>query len=124
MDDKAFIFLDTPNEGLFNNLMSILSQDSKEQLYLFTDKDSSGKRLQSKTVILRGSPLIMTTQVVDDTRNYRFAEKNRRFIHVNPNTTENKIQEAMRQMAIKLGGSQMTLRVLFLQKILKNPKRL
>ncbi len=84
--------------------MSLLSQDSREQLYIFTDKDSSGKRLQTRTVLLRGAPLIMTTQVVDDTRNYRFAEKNRRFIHVNPNTTENKIGEAMRQMAIKLGG--------------------
>jgi hypothetical protein len=104
LDGKAFIFLDTPNENLFNNLMSLLSQDSRDQLYTFTDKDSSGKRLQARTVILRGSPLIMTTQVVDDTRNYRFAEKNRRFIHVNPDTTEDKIEEAMRQMAIKLGG--------------------
>src|SRR6185312_8789416 len=104
LDDKAFIFLDTPNEGLFNNLMSILSQDTKEQLYIFTDKDNSGRRLQSRTVLLRGSPLIMSTQVVDDTRNNRFAEKNRRFINVNPDTTENKIGEAMRQMAIKLGG--------------------
>src|SRR4051812_9172262 len=104
LDNKAFIFLDTPNEGLFNNLMSILSQDSRDQRYIFTDKDSSGKRLQSKTVILRGSPLIITTQVVDDTRNNRFAEKNRRFIHVNPNTNENKYEEAMRQITIKLGG--------------------
>ncbi len=84
--------------------MSILSQDSRDQLYIFTDKDSSGKRFKQELFFLRGSPLIMTTQVVDDTRNYRFAEKNRRFIHVNPNTTENKIEEAMRQMAIKLGG--------------------
>jgi hypothetical protein len=104
LDYKAFIFLDTPNEGLFNNLMSLLSQDSREQLYTFTDKDSSGRRLQSRTVLLRGAPLIMTTQVVDDTRNYRFAEKNRRFIHVNPNATDDKFGEAMRQMAIKFGG--------------------
>jgi hypothetical protein len=104
LDYKAFIFLDTPNEGLFNNLMSLLSQDSREQLYTFTDKDSSGRRLQSRTVLLRGAPLIMTTQVVDDTRNYRFAEKNRRFIHVNPSATEDKIGEAMKQMAIKFGG--------------------
>src|SRR4051794_2949176 len=104
LDDKAFIFLDTPNEGLFNNLMSLLSQDSREQLYIFTDKDSSGRHLQSRTVLLRGTPLIMTTQVVDDTRNYRFAEKNRRFIHVNPDASEDKIEEAMKQMAIKYGG--------------------
>jgi hypothetical protein len=104
LDGKAFIFLDTPHASLFNNLMSLLSQDSREQLYLFTDKDSSGNHHQSKTVVLRGSPLIMSTQVVDDTRNKRFAEKNRRFIYVNPDTTENKVGEAMRQMAIKLGG--------------------
>ncbi len=104
LDDKAFVFLDTPNEGLFNNLMSLLSQDSRDQFYIFTDKDSSGKHLQTRTVLLRGSPLIMTTQVVDDTRNYRFQEKNRRFIHVNPNTTEDKFGEAMRQKAIILGG--------------------
>src|SRR6476659_1631075 len=104
LDYKAFIFLDTPNEGLFNNLMSLLSQDSREQIYVFTDKDNSGRHLQSRTVLLRGTPLIMTTQVVDDTRNYRFAEKNRRFIHVNPTASENKIGEAMKQMAIKFGG--------------------
>ena len=104
IDGKAFIFLDTPHAGLFNNLMSLLSQDSREQLYLFTDKDSSGNHHQSKTVVLRGSPLIMSTQVVDDTRNKRFAEKNRRFIHVNPNTSEEKIKEAKRQIAIRLAG--------------------
>ncbi len=104
LDGKAFIFLDTPHAGLFNNLMSLLSQDSREQLYLFTDKDSSGNHHQSKTVVLRGAPLIMSTQVVDDTRNKRFAEKNRRFIHVNPNTSEEKIKEAKRQIAIRLSG--------------------
>jgi hypothetical protein len=104
LDGKAFIFLDTPHAGLFNNLMSLLSQDSREQLYLFTDKDSSENHHQSKTVVLRGSPLIMSTQVVDDTRNKRFAEKNRRFIHVNPNTSEEKIKEAIRQIAIRLAG--------------------
>ena len=47
--------------------MSLLSQDSREQLYTFTDKDSSGRRLQSRTVLLRGAPSIMTTQVIDET---------------------------------------------------------
>jgi len=46
----------------------------------------------------------MSTQVVDDTRNIRFAEENRRLINVNPDTPENKIGEAMIQMAIKFGG--------------------
>ena len=46
----------------------------------------------------------MSTQVVDDTRNRRFAEKNRRFIHVNPNTSVEKIKEAKRQIAIRLSG--------------------
>lgn len=45
----------------------------------------------------------MSTHVMDDTKNYRYVEK-RRFINVNPDITESKIGEAMRQMAIELGG--------------------
>jgi hypothetical protein len=124
LDDKAFIFLDTPNEGLFNNLMSLLSQDSRDQLYIFTDKDSAGKRLQTRSVLLRGCPLIMSTQVVDDTRNYRFAEKNRRFVHANPNTDENKIQEALRQITIKLSGVSDDFECIVLSEDIKKSKKI
>jgi hypothetical protein len=66
----------------------------------------------------------MSTQVVDDTRNYRFAEKNRRFINVNPNTTEDKIVEAMRLMAIKLGGPSDDFESIVSAKDIKKSRRL
>ena len=84
--------------------MTLLSQDSpKDQLYTFTDKSSgNGKLIQSRNRI-RGMPVIFTTQVIDDTDNQRFEEKNRRFIHVTPNTSKEKIREANRLTAFKYG---------------------
>ena len=43
LDNKIFLFLDTAQEGLFNTLMSMISQDSNDQLYEFTDKSGVGK---------------------------------------------------------------------------------
>ena len=48
-------------------------------------------------------PVIMTTQVIDDTENSRFEEKIRRFIHISPNTAAEKIREANRLTAFKYG---------------------
>jgi hypothetical protein len=71
--------------------MSIVSQDTpKDQEYSFVDKTSSAK-LITKNNKIRGTPVIIPTQVIDDTRTQRFQEKNRRFINVNPDTTSNKI---------------------------------
>ena len=47
-------------------------------------------------------PVIMTTQVIDDTDNARFEEKIRRFIHISPNTSAEKIKEANRLTAFRL----------------------
>ena len=93
-----------PPPTVFNLLMTLLSQDSpKDQIYAFTDKTSgSGKLIQSRNRI-RGMPVIFTTQVIDDTDNQRFEEKNRRFIHVTPNTSKEKIREANRLTALKYG---------------------
>jgi hypothetical protein len=104
LNNKIIIVQDTPQPAVFNLLMTLLSQDSpKDQLYAFTDKASgSGKLIQSKNRI-RGMPVIFTTQVVDDTDNQRFEEKNRRFIHVTPNTSKEKIKEANRLTAFKYG---------------------
>jgi hypothetical protein len=48
-------------------------------------------------------PVIFTTQVIDDTDNQRFEEKNRRFIHVTLNTSKEKIREANHLTALKYG---------------------
>jgi hypothetical protein len=63
-------------------------------LYEFTDKSGPGK-LGSKINRLRGTPTIFNTQVLDDTRQMRYQEKNRRLIHVIPDTSTKKIHAAM-----------------------------
>jgi hypothetical protein len=104
LTNKIIILQDTPQQSVFNLLMTLLSQDTpKDQIYAFTDKSSgSGKLIQSRNRI-RGMPVLFTTQVIDDTDNQRFEEKNRRFIHVTPNTSREKIREANRLTAFKYG---------------------
>jgi hypothetical protein len=104
LNNKIIILQDTPQQTVFNLLMTLLSQDTpKDQIYAFTDKTpGSGKLIQSRNRI-RGMPVLFTTQVIDDTDNQRFEEKNRRFIHVTPNTSREKIREANRLTAYKYG---------------------
>jgi hypothetical protein len=72
----------------------LLSTDTTgDQIYMFTDKSASGK-LSSKENIIRGSPAMFATRTIDDTRNQRFEETNRRFINVTPNVTPEKIRDA------------------------------
>ncbi|HEU4447657.1 MAG TPA: hypothetical protein VFR94_23485 [Nitrososphaeraceae archaeon] len=102
-DNKILIVQDTPSPQFFNLLMTILSQDTtRDQEYAFTDKSSNGKLFANKNRI-RGMPVIMTTQVIDDTVNARFEEKIRRFIHISPNTSAEKIKEANRLTAFRFG---------------------
>ena len=102
-DNKVLIVQDTPSPQFFNMLMTILSQDTtRDQQYAFTDKSSNGKLFANKNRI-RGMPVIMTTQVVDDTDNARYDEKIRRFIHISPNTSVEKIREANRLTGLRYG---------------------
>jgi hypothetical protein len=82
--------------------MSMISQDSDDQLYEFTDKSGLGK-LGSKVNRLRGTPTIFNTQVIDDSRQVRYQEKNRRLIHVIPDTSTKKIHTAMSLIGHRYG---------------------
>jgi len=94
LNDTIILLLDTPQDGVTDNLMSVLSSDTtRDQKYLFTDKTASGK-LGAKYNILRGTPVMFTTRVIDDTRNARFEEKNRRFVNITPNVSPEKIKDA------------------------------
>ena len=77
--------------------MSLLSQDAeKDQFYTFTDRMAGNDNsLGTKTSRLRGAPTIISAGVIDDTATLRFAEKNRRLVHVNPNTSKAKIEAAI-----------------------------
>lgn len=103
LDNRIVLLLDTAQEGLYNTLMSMISQDTeKDQLYQFTDKQGFGKLSAAKNR-LRGTPTLFTTQVIDDTRQVRYQEKNRRFIHVTPDTSSKKISSAKRLIGQKYG---------------------
>jgi hypothetical protein len=104
LNNKVIIPQDTAPESVFDVLMSLLGQDSpKDQIYAFTDKIAgSGKLIQSRNRI-RGMPVLFSTQVMDDTNNQRFEEKNRRFIQVTPNTSKEKIREANRLTGLRFG---------------------
>ena len=94
LNNSIVILLDTPQDSFYAGLMSLLSSDTTgDQIYMFTDKNASGK-LGSKENILRGSPAMFATRTIDDTRNQRFEETNRRFINVTPNVTPEKIKDA------------------------------
>ncbi len=104
LNNQIILCLDTPQDSLFDALMSLMSQDTaKDQKYSYVEKSGSGK-LGTKNNILRGMPVLFSTRVIDDTQGARFEEKNRRFIHVTPDTSEKKIQEAKRLIGHKFGS--------------------
>jgi hypothetical protein len=103
LENKIILLLDTTQDSLFNALMSLVSQDTKDdQKYEYVDT-SSNVAISTKTNRFKGTPAIFTCQVVDDSRQVRYAEKNRRFIHVIPNTSSDKIQTAMDQIGLRYG---------------------
>ena len=104
LSNRIILILDTAPEGLFSVLMSVISQDTpRDQIYQFTDKKGSGKLSATKNR-LRGTPCMFTTQVIDDTRQSRYQEKNRRFVHVTPNTSAKKIDAALGLIGCRYGS--------------------
>jgi hypothetical protein len=85
--------------------MSIISQDTeRDQQYSFVDKSGASGKLGTKDNILRGTPVLFTSQVIDDTKTLRFAEKNRRFTNINPDTSSEKIRAAKDIVGLKYGS--------------------
>jgi hypothetical protein len=59
-------------------------------------------QLGTKDNILRGTPALFTSQVIDDTKTLRLSEKNRRFININPDTSS-KIRAVNNIIGLKHG---------------------
>ena len=98
IDLNNLIIADTPQEGFFANLMSLMSQDSRrDQEYLFTDKTATG-RSEIYCQYTPWNAVIFSAQVIDDTDNKRFAEKNRRSVLVTPKPAKKKIAAALELM--------------------------
>jgi hypothetical protein len=103
LTNQIIIFQDTPQPTLYDVLMTLLSQDSpRDQKYSFVEKSGSGK-LGEKRNRLRGMPVLFSTQVKDDSNNSRYEEKNRRLIHVTPDTSKEKIMAAKRLIGLRYG---------------------
>ena len=103
LNNQIILCLDTPQDSLFDTLMSLMSQDIPgDQKYSFAEKSTSGQ-IVTRVNRLRGMPVLFTTRVIDDTRALRFQEKNRRFPNVTPNTTCEKIKTANIQTEMKYG---------------------
>jgi hypothetical protein len=103
LNNQIILFLDTPQDSLFDTLMSLMSQDiSGDQKYQFAEKSTSGQMV-TRVNRLRGMPVLFTTRVIDDSRAVRFQEKNRRFPNITPDTTGDKIKTANMQTEMKYG---------------------
>ncbi len=104
LDNQIIICLDTPEPSVYDALMSIISQDTeRDQQYSFVYKSGVSGKPGTKDNILRGTPVLFTSQVIDDTKTLRFAEKNRRFININPDTSSEKIRAANNIIGLKHG---------------------
>ena len=90
---------DTPQEGLLNAIMSILSQDAENAEYMYTDKN----KMQADKNVVIGMPVFIYTRVIDDTKNPRAEEVFRRFVNVTPNVTKQKIKTANELTFMKMG---------------------
>jgi hypothetical protein len=92
--------LDTPKPTLLEAIMSLLSHDRHEVEYQFVD---SFNGIRTKTNVLRGSPAIIFTAVIDYSKYQRWPEIQRRFIVTNPTMSPEKYKESIELMGAKNG---------------------
>lgn len=87
---KILIFLDQPHTMLLQHLRPLLSHDQKEIYLKITDR-SQKSGLRTKTICLRGFPVVIFCTAglkVDE-------QESTRFLLLSPETTQNKLQEAV-----------------------------
>lgn len=118
LSHKILIFLDTPREGIFEALMTLLSHDKYEVEYQFVDT-SSKTGLKTKTNVLRGWPTVIFAQAIDYTKHPRYQEIQRRFIITNPRMDEKKYQSVVNHILEKKGSPDFV----YQQKILSDEDR-
>ena len=97
--------MDTPKHELLTEIATILSHDSYETEYTFTDRiGNSG--LEARTNIIRGYPAVILAQAIDNSDKQRFPEINRRIIPIGVTTSKKKIQDAVELQAAKYGATE------------------
>lgn len=101
LSHKLLIFLDTPNFGLFNALMPLLSHDNYEVEYEYADTTNNG--IKTRANVIRGYPAVIFAQALDFSHNKRYPEIQRRFTITNPKMDKQKYKEAIKLMGKKFG---------------------
>lgn len=102
LNRKILIFLDTPREGIFEALMTLLSHDKYEVEYQYVDS-SNKTGLKTKINVLRGWPTVIFAQAIDYTKHPRYQEIQRRFIITNPRMDLEKYRSAIYHILEKKG---------------------
>jgi len=100
LSHKTLIFLDTPPEGLFSAIMSLLSHDNYESEYNFVDTNNG---IKTHSNVLRGWPVVIFAQAVDYSYYKRYPEIQRRFVITNPKMDREKYAAAIDLMCDKYG---------------------
>jgi hypothetical protein len=99
LERKILVFWDQPNTELLKKLRPLLSHDEKELILKITDK-SEKRGLRTKTVLLRGFPVLIycTANLVIDEQELT------RFIVLAPETDEEKIRSAFEEKLKRLSS--------------------
>jgi hypothetical protein len=96
LEGKIMIFIDMPDYRLLQRLRPMLSHDKKEIQYKATDK-SERQGLRTKTVFVRGYPSVFFCTTSTDLDE----QESTRLMLVSPETTQEKIDEALRLLALR-----------------------
>jgi len=98
LNNKVLIFMDTPHEKLFSELMPLMSHDEDETTYEFVDNNEG---IKTNTNILKGFPSFIFTQAIDFSGYERADEIQRRFLISNPNMDAEKYNKAADLISLK-----------------------
>jgi hypothetical protein len=98
-EQKIVVFLDQPHDDLLKRLRPLLSHDMKLLAYRVTDKTGQDG-LRTKTIYVKGYPTIF---FCSSKVNIEDQERTRLFV-LSPEETSNKIEDALRLTADRLGN--------------------
>lgn len=102
MSNKIIVFLEAPQRDTFARLRPILSHDTPEITYKFTDKGGRGQ-LRTNTVVVRGWPAVIYMKAGKGKEDDIWPEIQSRFSTISPKMNTDKYREAIKLTAMREG---------------------
>jgi len=102
LENKILFFMDNPNQETLNRLRPILSHDTWEISYKFTDRRKGGP-LQTMHVKVRGWPAALAALTKGSKDVDTWEQLVSRFTTISPKQSREKYREAVRLVAMKRG---------------------